>query len=284
MRNPANQEVYAVGSEPELFLGRGFTGHEHLPMFGLINMNARLYDPVLGRFLSPDPYVQAPDFSQNFNRYSYALNNPLIYVDENWEFLHIITGAIVGGIINTAVHWKQFDSFWDGIAAFGIGAAGGALTAATGGAVLGAFGTTAGISLGAGGFIGGALAAGAGYISGTLVTSLGNFGYFGDPLPKDLIKGLGISMLTGGAIQGTNALLHGRSFFTGKLPTSTPTPTPMPVLTSNTAEPTLNTDGMRTQLKSMPGMERAPESTLSLPAPKMNEVNLVVPNEGAQIE
>lgn len=62
MRNPVNQQVYAVGSEPELFLGRGFTGHEHLPMFGLVNMNARLYDPVLGRFLSPDPYVQAPDF------------------------------------------------------------------------------------------------------------------------------------------------------------------------------------------------------------------------------
>lgn len=38
-------------------------------------MNARLYHPVVGRFLSPDPYVQAPDFSQNYNRYSYVLNN-----------------------------------------------------------------------------------------------------------------------------------------------------------------------------------------------------------------
>ncbi|MGV8094876.1 MAG: RHS repeat-associated core domain-containing protein [Mangrovibacterium sp.] len=285
MRNPNNQQVYAVGSEPELFLGRGFTGHEHLSMFGLVNMNARLYDPVLGRFLSPDPYVQAPDFSQNFNRYSYALNNPLIYVDEDGEFLHIIIGAVIGGIINTAIHWNQIHNFWDGVAAFGIGAAGGALTAATGGAVLSAFGTTAGISAGAGGFIGGALAGGAGYISGTMITSLGNFGYFGDQLPnaKQLLKGLGISMLTGGAIQGTNASLHGRNFFTGKLPTSTPTPMPMPALTSNTPEPTLNTDGMRTQLKSMPGMERAPESTLSLPAPKMNEVNLVTPKSGTNV-
>ena len=55
---------------------RGFTGHEHYDRFGIINMNARLYDPLLGRFLSPDPYVQAPDFTQNFNRYSYALNHP----------------------------------------------------------------------------------------------------------------------------------------------------------------------------------------------------------------
>ena len=47
---------------------RGYTGHEHLPEFGLINMNGRMYDPILGRFLSPDNYVQMPDFSQSFNR------------------------------------------------------------------------------------------------------------------------------------------------------------------------------------------------------------------------
>lgn len=60
---------------------RGYTGHEMLPEFGLINMNGRLYNPDLGRFLSPDNFVQAPDFSQNFNRYSYCLNNPLKYID-----------------------------------------------------------------------------------------------------------------------------------------------------------------------------------------------------------
>ena len=55
LRNPETLELYASGEEPELFLGRGVTGHEHLPYFGLINMNARLYDPFTGRFLSPDP-------------------------------------------------------------------------------------------------------------------------------------------------------------------------------------------------------------------------------------
>jgi RHS repeat-associated protein len=85
LRNPANHVAYLPDQVPELFLGRGFTGHEHLPQFGLINMNARLYDPVLGRFLSPDPYIQAPDFSQSLNRYSYCLNNPLMYVDPDGE-------------------------------------------------------------------------------------------------------------------------------------------------------------------------------------------------------
>ena len=97
LRNPETKEIYSLGTEPELMLGRGYTGHEHLTWFGIINMNARLYDPVLGRFLSPDPFVQMPDFTQNFNRYSYCLNNPLIFVDQSGEFV-FTTMLIVGGI------------------------------------------------------------------------------------------------------------------------------------------------------------------------------------------
>jgi len=66
---------------------RGFTGHEHLQTVGLIHMNGRLYDPALHHFLQPDNYVQDPFNTQNFNRYGYCLNNPLVYVDENGEFL-----------------------------------------------------------------------------------------------------------------------------------------------------------------------------------------------------
>lgn len=134
LRNPADQVVYAPDNEPALFLGRGYTGHEHLTMFGLINMNARLYDPAIGRFLSPDPYVQAPDFSQNFNRYSYAMNNPLIYVDETGEYIgwDDVIAAVVGGVINLGVNIWQGNikgDFWTtigkGLAAFGSGAVAG---------------------------------------------------------------------------------------------------------------------------------------------------------------
>lgn len=45
---------------------RGFTGHEHYDCVKTINANARLYDPEIGRFFSPDPFVQAPDFTQNY--------------------------------------------------------------------------------------------------------------------------------------------------------------------------------------------------------------------------
>ncbi|GHT76109.1 hypothetical protein AGMMS50262_13420 [Bacteroidia bacterium] len=111
LRNPSNRVAYAPGSEPELFLGRGYTGHEHLTEFGLINMNARLYDPAVGRFLSPDPYVQAPDFSQSFNRYSYALNNPMKYTDPNGEF---IFGFIAGFWKGVFTGKNVFKSAWEG--------------------------------------------------------------------------------------------------------------------------------------------------------------------------
>ena len=66
---------------------RGYTGHEHLDQFSLINMNGRLYDPILGRMLSPDNYVQNATSTQGFNRYSYAVNNPLVYTDPDGEFI-----------------------------------------------------------------------------------------------------------------------------------------------------------------------------------------------------
>ena len=71
-------------AEIEILLGdhgervsRGFTGHEHLDRTGLIHMNGRVYDPRLGRFLSPDPIVGDPTSSQSWNLYSYVKNNPL---------------------------------------------------------------------------------------------------------------------------------------------------------------------------------------------------------------
>lgn len=111
---------------------RGYTGHEMLPEFGLINMNGRLYDPALGRFLSPDNYVQMPDFSQSFNRYSYCLNNPLKYTDPSGEFFGlddaIIIGICIAGAANVWANWDDIQLDWGhGIASFIIGAGSAAL-------------------------------------------------------------------------------------------------------------------------------------------------------------
>ena len=69
----------------EICFNHGFTGHEMLPQFGVIHMDGRLYDPTIGRFLSPDNYVQLPENSQSFNRYSYCINNPLKYTDPSGQ-------------------------------------------------------------------------------------------------------------------------------------------------------------------------------------------------------
>jgi RHS repeat-associated protein len=60
---------------------RGFTGHEMLDGIGLVHMNGRIYDPLLGRFLSADVFVQFPTVLGSYNRYSYVSNNPLRYTD-----------------------------------------------------------------------------------------------------------------------------------------------------------------------------------------------------------
>jgi hypothetical protein len=75
-------------------------------------MNARLYYPALGRFISLDPYVQMPDFTQNFNRYSYCLNNPLKYTDPSGEIFGTIFGVVSDLVNNIFVRTFKGDK-WD---------------------------------------------------------------------------------------------------------------------------------------------------------------------------
>jgi RHS repeat-associated protein len=58
--------------------GPGYTGHVNDPDTGFVYMQARYYDPAVGRFLSIDPVPASPG---NFNRYWYANNNPYKFID-----------------------------------------------------------------------------------------------------------------------------------------------------------------------------------------------------------
>lgn len=72
-------------------LNRGFGGHEHMDeVGGLIHMNGRVYDPIIGRFLSPDPFISDFYNPQELNRYSYVLNNPFKYKDPTGHFFQFI--------------------------------------------------------------------------------------------------------------------------------------------------------------------------------------------------
>jgi hypothetical protein len=49
-------------------------------------MNGRIYDPLIGRFMSADPFIQSPENLQSHNRYAYVLNNPLTLTDPSGYF------------------------------------------------------------------------------------------------------------------------------------------------------------------------------------------------------
>ena len=110
---------------------RSYTGQEYLPTLGLLHLNGRVYDPDLGRFLSADPLVQAPDFSQSYNRYSYVWNNPVSAWDPSGYELKPIAGDDVwlGGafmpeqlFLTNLVNLNAPTSSWD----VGVGVAKGA--------------------------------------------------------------------------------------------------------------------------------------------------------------
>lgn len=94
-----------------LLVDRGYTSHEHFAEVGLIHMNGRLYDPLLRRFLNADENIQDPTNTQNYNKYGYVMNNPLMYNDPSGEFLQFLLpvlikmaiGAIYGAAIGAGV-------------------------------------------------------------------------------------------------------------------------------------------------------------------------------------
>jgi RHS repeat-associated protein len=74
----------------------GFTGHAGDEELGLVNMQGRIYDPRLGRFLMTDPLVSDPLNGQRWNAYSYVLNNPLKYIDPSGFDEVIVNGKPAG--------------------------------------------------------------------------------------------------------------------------------------------------------------------------------------------
>jgi RHS repeat-associated protein len=173
LRNPDNWNYTNIPTMT--LLDRGYTGHEHLLSFGLINMNGRMYDPLIGQFFSPDPYTHGIAGTQGFNRYSYCLNNPLKFTDPTGENPAILIGMAVGMIINLAVNADNIQNFGQGYAYAFVGAFSGAL-----GGVFGA-----GIGVAQGAILGAASGFGAGFVAGG-----GNAWIAGEDIRSSLRAGL----------------------------------------------------------------------------------------------
>lgn len=93
---------------------RGFTGHDNMDSLGLVNMNGRLFDPKLALFLQADSAAPGSPNAQTLNRFIYALNNPLKYVDPTG---HSFLGDLFGAIASPFVAIGK--AVWSGIKAVG---------------------------------------------------------------------------------------------------------------------------------------------------------------------
>ncbi|MBK9583243.1 MAG: VCBS repeat-containing protein [Saprospiraceae bacterium] len=213
---------------------RGFTGHEHLDFFDLINMNGRIYDAILGRFTSPDPFVQESFNIQSYNRYAYVFNNPLAFTDPSgyWGIKsftrpfkkmakrvvsavkNIAKGQISKGLKDlsqAAIYYGRGITGWDGTNELGVKSFGQenwntiVVTAATIAATM-ALGP-GGAAVGAG--LSGALAAGAasGFVGGALGTILAG-GDVGSALKAGL-KGAAIGAVSAGLTYGVGSAAVG---------------------------------------------------------------------------
>ncbi|MBN2420314.1 MAG: RHS repeat-associated core domain-containing protein [Deltaproteobacteria bacterium] len=87
-----------------------FTDQELDSENGLYNYNARLYDPFIGRFISPDTIIPQPYNPQSLNRYSYCLNNPLRYTDPSGH--EEDDEGYLDEVVVTAPRLYWFDSGW----------------------------------------------------------------------------------------------------------------------------------------------------------------------------
>jgi len=191
--------------------------------FQLINMNGRMYDPVLARMLSPDNNLQMPYNSQNYNRYSYVLNNPLRYTDPDGEFIvPLLIGAaisVIGNGINNSIHHQPFFSgagkaaifgAIGGVASAGIGSIAQGLATSAG---VGKYGVAVFQAL-AHGFTGMALSAAqggnpiSGLVSGGASSIVGSGMSF-------LGSGAAAVVITGGLSGGVGSAVTGGNFWEG---------------------------------------------------------------------
>ena len=196
---------------------RGYTFHEHLPKFGLINLNGRVYVPETSQFLRLDLYTQSYRNWLNYNPYVFCSNN-LIYTDSSGVIIWflIIVGAITDDFTNVVTNTGHINNNAGRFFGYmSIGAAAGALGGYAGGAVSSAVGGVGAIS----GSISGAASGAVSGFAGAAGNAWMGGSNFGDGLISGF-KGAGSGALTGGLTggvsSGISSIRRGGNFFTGK--------------------------------------------------------------------
>ncbi|WP_041715169.1 polymorphic toxin-type HINT domain-containing protein [Acetivibrio clariflavus] len=131
--------LYQLESKPNPYK---YSGYYYDDDTGYYYLRSRYYDPKIARFISEDTYTGEYNDPLSLNLYTYCQNDPITYDDPNGHWLHIAAGALIGGLVNTAItavsdfmEDGKFNKSWREYAgSFAEGAITGAIGAATGGA------------------------------------------------------------------------------------------------------------------------------------------------------
>lgn len=233
-RNPNTWTHAGVPAVPD-WLIRGFTGHEHIAELGLVNMNARMYDPTIGQMLAPDNYISMPLSPGGYNRFLYANGNPLKFIDPDGNH-PIVVAAIIGAAVGAASYTASvalspggFNNWnWWGLAkSVGLGAVSGAATAGIGqiftsSGVVAALGNTgtAFAQGGAHGLVQGSISSltGGSFIEGFASGALGSLGASGfESLFPELARSAAGTIGFGALAGGVGAEATGGDFWRGAI-------------------------------------------------------------------
>ncbi|QNR82889.1 VCBS repeat-containing protein [Pedobacter riviphilus] len=164
---------------------KGYLNNIALDGYGLVDMAARLYDPISGRFTGVDPITNNRYANtQFFNGYLYGYNNPTVYIDKNGKFgflVAVIVGAYLGASAagGSLLPWQWNENWWKGALVGGISVAGGYLAAP---AIY-----TAGATVTPGMIVASGAAAG---FAGSFTSTLVNGGTFGQAFENGLKGGI----------------------------------------------------------------------------------------------
>lgn len=218
---PRNPNDWSYSGTPTLpaWLYRGFTGHEHLPEFSLINMNERIYDPIISMFLSPDPELTDATSTANYNKYNYALNNPLKYKDPTGKYgEEAIIIAIAAILVAECAYESSIEN--GGSREQAEQNAGVAAILSVAGFMIGEFAAAAVPAIGfLGAAVGGATAGFAVATAQSVINASYRHQQISDVWSNVLVDGLKGALIGGlisGMIGGASTSLEGGDFFTGK--------------------------------------------------------------------
>lgn len=109
-------EPYGAQLAPAVQDGPGYTGHVQDAATGLVYMQQRYYDPMLGVFLSVDPVTAYEQPITNFCRYCYGRNNPYKFTDPDGRESYLVSRPLdsaLGAFFNHNFIVHHADSIGD---------------------------------------------------------------------------------------------------------------------------------------------------------------------------